>query len=221
MKIALFGYGKMNRLVASLAKEEGHEICAIFSQSKAQGELKKADIAIDFSSSTCVLAHVKLASQAKIPIVIGTTGWKQEKEAQEIVMEEGTAALYAPNFSVGIYLFYELLKKASTLFQNYEAIGIETHHSKKKDAPSGTAKEIEAIFDNKLPFHSIRIGSHPGKHEVVFDSPYDTIHLVHEARNKEGFAKGALTCANWLIGKKGWYTIDAVYRSLYSTDHSI
>lgn len=225
MKIAFLGYGKMNRLISSLAKEKGDSGIAIFSRNFHEGNLEEADVAIDFSAAGCVYKHIELCSQANIPIVIGTTGWEGDLlKAQALAKNMNMGVLFSPNFSLGIYLFFELLKKAASLFKDvkeYDAVGIEMHHCEKKDAPSGTAKEMQRFFDNTLPFQSVRVGHHPGKHEIIFDSLSDSIHLIHESKNKEGFAEGALTCAHWLIGKKGWFTIEDVYGPLYCPYHTL
>lgn len=225
VKIALFGYGRINQGIANLANDQGDKIVALFSRNFQKGDLKEADIAIDFSSAECVLTHIELACFANIPIVIGTTGWEnKEIEGKKLIEKHQNSALFSPNFSLGIYLFTQLVKKASNMFkkvEEYGRVGIETHHAKKKDSPSGTAKMLQTYFPDQFSFQSIRLGSHPGKHEILFDSPYDSIRLVHEARNTQGFATGALKAARWLIGKKGWYTIEDVYRSLYSNDHTL
>lgn len=224
MKLGLFGFGKMNQLVASLATEEKASIVAIESSSHKMGTLNEADVGIDFSHSSCVFSNLERCQKFNIPLLIGTTGWEHNlEECKEFVLKNQMGALYSPNFSLGIYLFSQILKQAAFLLEKtpyYNLMGIETHHQEKKDAPSGTALSIARIFENKLAFHSIRFGSHPGKHEILCDSPFDSISLVHEARNKIGFAKGAYIAARWLKEKKGWYTIDDVYGSLYSVDHS-
>lgn len=213
MKIALLGSGKMGKAVEKRALEQGVEITS----------LEKADVWIDFSHASCVIDHLDQALSLKKPIVIGTTGWNEQIEsAKKKVIEQGGSALFSPNFSFGIALFLELLKKTKTLLEgNFESSGIEMHHKEKKDAPSGTAKAISKVFEEKLPFASVRLGSIVGTHSVIFDNPFETITVTHDAKNREGFAEGALLSARFLKDKKGWYTFDDVFRDLYSTHHSV
>ena len=151
--------------------------------------------------------------------MIGTTGWQKDyHEVEALVKDSRIGFLYSPNFSIGVALFLQLIEKANALirpFKQYDVAGIETHHNKKVDAPSGTAKAIEekmnATLEEEiapLKFSSVRVGSVPGIHTLVFDSQEDTITLTHTARSREGFASGALIAANWLHGKKGIYTLN-------------
>jgi len=212
MKIALFGHGKMGKMVEKMASDLSHSIV----------DIQDADICIDFSHHTVVLQHVQQAAETQIPIVIGTTGWEAGIEsAKEIVKRYAIGALYSANFSLGVAYFQQLLKQARALFSEYEIAGVEYHHSQKKDAPSGTAKTLASALKMKTPFTSVRCGWITGKHEVIFDSPFDTVTLIHEAHNREAFARGALTAAEWLQNKKGWYTFDDMLRSLYSSRHPI
>ncbi len=209
MKFALFGFGKMGKLVARIAEARDHQIVHF---------LEEADACIDFSSPAAVLGHIEQACSAGVPIVIGTTGWEESlPAARKLVEENGTAALYAPNFSVGIALFRKLLLEARHLFAGYEIAGVETHHAQKKDAPSGTAKAIASDL-HIPPFSSIRLGSIVGRHEVIFDSPVETVTLKHEAKNREGFALGAVQAAEWIPDQKGWLTLDDM---LHSSDYAI
>ncbi|MCB1181007.1 MAG: dihydrodipicolinate reductase [Chlamydiia bacterium] len=213
MKIALLGYGKMNQLVEKLALARGDVIVSVWSSKKQEGELKTADIAIDFSSHQAVLSHLEICQKNAIPLVIGTTGW-DVSTGRTKVSSDGAATLFSPNFSVGVFLFFQVIKKAASLFEDrfdYQIRGIETHHKQKKDAPSGTAKALTSLFKRKMSFESLRIDHHPGKHEVIFESSFDTIQLIHEAHSREGFASGALIVADWLIGKKGWRTFEEVF----------
>lgn len=206
MKIALIGYGRMGKEVERCALEEGHEIVARFtSESRDFSPIEKADVCIDFTVASSVLETLNSIRFFQKPVVIGTTGWdvaKIERYAEEL------GILYAPNFSVGITLFEELLKKAATLLlPEYTVTGEETHHFEKKDAPSGTALRFAEQVKG-LQFHSVRSGSHVGTHKIVFDSSEDTIELTHRARNRQSFAKGALEAAHWLLGKVGVYTFE-------------
>lgn len=206
----LFGFGKMGKRVAHILEARGHTLAS---------SLNEADVCIDFSSSSAVLNHIEMACKASVPIVIGTTGWEKELPfAEEVVKQSKNAALYAPNFSLGIALFRKLLKEARALFADYDAAGIEFHHREKKDSPSGTAKMIRNDIELSKNFSSVRIGSVVGKHEVIFDSPVDSITLSHEAKNREGFAIGAVKAAEWIVHQKGWFTLDDM---LYSVDYSL
>jgi len=191
-----------------------------------------SDIAIDFSSSAGILSRIELFAKAKKPMIIGTTGWDRDKEkAKALIEKHDSALLFSPNFSLGVALFMLLAKQASALMHNFPAydVGIlETHHRQKQDAPSGTACLLGKIVSEQYPEKTLyydtprdkaleknaihvsahRVGSVPGTHELVFDSDTDTICLKHASRNREGYAKGALEAAFWLIDKKGWYTLE-------------
>ncbi|MEZ5314613.1 MAG: dihydrodipicolinate reductase C-terminal domain-containing protein [Chlamydiales bacterium] len=208
MKFICFGSGKMAKSIARIANIRGHETVS---------SLKEADVCIDFSVATAVLEHVKKACKEKVPIVIGTTGWEQDiPTAQKIVQESKNAALYAPNFSIGVAQFRKLLIEARRLFPNYEIAGLEMHHKEKKDAPSGTAK-ILAKDLGLSSFSTIRLGSIIGQHEVLFDSPSETISIKHEAKNRDGFALGAIQAAEWIHNQIGWLTLDDM---LYCTHYT-
>lgn len=212
MRIALLGYGKMGKMVEQIAREKGIEIV----------EFDAADIAIDFSHASCVLGHVKRAIKHQKNLVIGTTGWGQEQsQIFDLVQKSSIGLLYSPNFSIGIQLFLQLIERAASLFDafpEYDVAGIEEHHRNKQDAPSGTAlaimQKIKETTPSKkeIPFASVRYGNIPGTHTVVFDSLSDTITLQHSARNREAFAQGALLAAEWLLGRKGIYTFEDLFK---------
>lgn len=217
MKIALIGYGKMGQIIEKIAINGGHSIAGrITSGNWDARELEQADVCIDFTHPESVLDNVRRIAKLKKNIVIGTTGWNANLELVKSLAEEyQIGILYSPNFSVGVNLLLEILSYASTLFDafdEYDIAGVEYHHNKKQDSPSGTALQIaKTIEDNMeriqhVPFSSVRCGNIPGTHTVLFDSHCDTISIKHEARNREGFAKGAILAAEWLIGKKGFYT---------------
>ncbi|MCH9613556.1 MAG: 4-hydroxy-tetrahydrodipicolinate reductase [Chlamydiia bacterium] len=192
MKVGLIGYGKMGRLVEALASSvaEPHE----------------ADILIDFSHPDAVIKHLEMAIELKKNLVIGTTGWyDQLDQVQTMVEKAGIGVVYGPNFSIGVYLMGELVKRAHELmekFPEYDIAGVEYHHKHKVDSPSGTALSLG------VPFSSVRVGSLFGTHTVLFDSPEDTLEVTHRAKGREGFAKGALKAAEWILGKKGFYHFD-------------
>ncbi|NGX50494.1 MAG: 4-hydroxy-tetrahydrodipicolinate reductase [Chlamydiae bacterium] len=225
MKIALIGFGKMGRMVERCALSKGHEIVARFtSLERPLEQIEQADVSIDFTQPSAVLETLRALAPFKKPVVIGTTGW--DVEGARPYAEE-MAILHAPNFSLGAALFELLLKKAHDLFSpSYDISGVEIHHSEKKDLPSGTALHLAKQIPG-LSFQSVRSGSDPGTHQVTFDSSDDSIELTHRAHSREGFAKGAIEAASWLIGKVGFYTLDDYIeeklhaRNLYSTNHPI
>lgn len=223
MKIALIGYGKMGRLVETVAKGRGHTIVAIIDPHQEtktidKTSLKGAEVCIDFTHPTTVLSNLKACASLGLNVVIGTTGWDQQlPQVKEIVNKSGIGCLYSANFSIGVNLFIKMVEEAAKLmnhFDEYDVAGLEYHHKQKVDSPSGTAKMLtEALLKNgprkkQCDFSSVRCGSIPGTHTIVFDSPADTITLSHEARSREGFAKGAVTAAEWIQGKKGLFTIN-------------
>lgn len=217
MKIALLGYGKMGKKVEEMAHLKGHEVvCRILRDRIDSYGIEQADVCIDFSHSDVVMDHLAIALDKGKNIVIGTTGWEtQQEKAKQLAHERGIGVFYAPNFSLGVHLFLKVVEYAAGLmapFKEYHAAGMEWHHKQKKDAPSGTALEMKRRVEEQLkaPFEiaSSRVGSVPGKHLILFDSPFDTMTLCHEARHREGFAKGAIEAAEWLQGKQGFYTLD-------------
>jgi 4-hydroxy-tetrahydrodipicolinate reductase len=225
MKIALLGYGKMGKVVERIATAKGHQITGIIARNNKSWEpIAQADMCIDFSHPHAVIDHITQCAQRGKSLVIGTTGWENHiEEAKSIAKRFGIGVLFAPNFSVGIYLFLRIVEYSAKLmnhFSDYEVGGVEWHHSQKKDAPSGTALEIcrrlktciERIENPNMT--AVRLGSIPGKHLVMFDSAYDTISLCHEARNREGFANGAIEAAEWLRERKGFFTLDDFFEGV-------
>ena len=219
MKIALLGYGKMGHLIEKLAPARGHQIVACISSSHDNIEkLAEADLAIDFSHPHAVLKHVQLCCDYQKPLVIGTTGWEKDlEEAQKLVQEASIGCLTASNFSIGVHLFQMVLKQAAALFETqplYDVAAIEYHHRQKVDCPSGTALMLTETIKQQMPSHSslefasVRCGHIPGTHEICFDSSADTITLTHQARNREGFAQGALLAAEWLLSKRSFFTLN-------------
>ena len=220
MKIALIGYGAMGKLIKTLAEKKNHEIAVIIDESDAElsaeelaEKLKSADAAIDFSAAEAVRRNAEACLLAGIPLVEGTTGWNVEKEnIKKSVEEKNGAFVFGANFSIGVNLFYKIADYASALFSafgDYEAFIEEQHHSRKKDAPSGTAlklKEIVAKNINKdFSVSATRAGNIPGTHRVGFDGASDQITLEHTARSREGFASGAILAAEWIVERKGFY----------------
>ena len=228
MKIALFGYGKMGRLVEKEAEAQGHQISVIFSRrSDAPRNLAEADLAIDFSVGSSTLDNLSLCLSHGKPMVIGTTGWENQLgKVQELVLKAQGSCLHAPNFSIGFYLYQQIVNYAAALFQPFEAYdvcGIEAHHKEKLDSPSGTAKLLTGDLLHHMPrlqnfkFSSIRCGHMPGTHTIQFDSPADTITLAHQARNREGFAQGALAAAGWLLKRKGFFSLEDMMKDILGT----
>ena len=216
MKIALIGYGKMGRIIETLAQEKGDVIVARIDETNAEDlteQLKPADAAIDFSNAEAVKRNVEACLSANIPLVEGTTGWNARKEEiRQIIESQNGAFVFGANFSVGVNLFYRIADFASELFakfDDYEAFIEEQHHSLKKDAPSGTALKLKEIVSNHITkdfsVSATRAGNIPGTHRVGFDGAADQILLEHFARSREGFASGAILAAHWIIGRKGFY----------------
>jgi 4-hydroxy-tetrahydrodipicolinate reductase len=214
--LAIIGHGKMGCLVEQLAPEHGFSVCARFSSANiltlSKESLHGASVAIEFTTPAAAAGNLCRAAAFGLSLVSGTTGWYERlPEIRQAVAAAGTALVYGPNFSIGVNLFFETVVRAAALFaqhREYEGWGWEIHHSAKKDEPSGTlkklAEEIRAAgFHRPLTLSANRAGAHTGTHEIGFDSPADTITLRHTARNREGYARGALQAARWIAGKKG------------------
>ena len=202
LKLGLIGYGKMGRMVERVARERQHEIVG--------GE--EADICVDFSHPSVAVDHVQKYAAMKKNIVMGTTGWYEAlPEVKKLVERYQIGFLYSPNFSLGVLLFLQVVEEAARRFLpcgEYDVGGFEIHHRSKVDAPSGTAKAIVERIGKPVDFGSIRCGSIPGTHTVIFDSKADQVTLTHEARSREGFALGAVKAAEWLEGKTGFFTLE-------------
>jgi 4-hydroxy-tetrahydrodipicolinate reductase len=216
-----------------IAKISSHESSQITSSTPSS--IEHADVCIDFSHPSCVIDNIKKAAQLKKNLIVGTTGWDDHLDfVKKIVKQHQIGFMYAPNFSLGVHLFRRIVAEAATLinaFEEYDIGVIEAHHNKKADSPSGTALSIanvlleriqrkkrlvydadqEPVVPEDIHVASIRCGTIPGTHEVVLDSRVDTITLKHVARSREGFAEGAVTAAEWLEGKSGFYTIDDLF----------
>ncbi|MDR2136323.1 MAG: 4-hydroxy-tetrahydrodipicolinate reductase [Treponema sp.] len=259
MNIAVIGYGKMGKLIESLALEQGDRVGAVVDPlygpgtsacgaavyktipDMAAGTPGGVDVALEFTRPDTALDNIKALAERRIPTVVGTTGWQDGlAEAGAAVEAAGSALLWAPNFSLGVNLFYRIAAFAAALmdsFPDYDAAGYEIHHNKKADSPSGTAKSLaEIIIKNmgrkttavyetlnrpprpeELHYGSLRLGAAPGVHTIMFDSPADSIEITHSARNREGLVRGALLAAGWLIRRdeagaprRGVFTFDDV-----------
>ncbi len=240
MKIALIGYGKMGRMIEEAALRRGHEVIARINRTsdlEARG-VADADVCIDFTHPKSVLGNIRTLVALGKSMVIGTTGWEEHlDEVKSLVSASEIGAIYGSNFSVGVHMFFRLARFAAQIvqqFEDYDVGVIEQHHRQKVDSPSGTARSLgnillEAmprkqclVFDHlegapkneELHVTSLRCGSIPGTHEVVFDSSADTISLCHTARNREGFALGAVLAAEWILGRKGLYSVDDMMQDL-------
>ncbi len=209
----------MGRLIHRLAEENGHVVAVTIddadsglSAAELAGRLQGVDVAIDFTAAAAVRRNVGACVAAGVPLVEGTTGWNDSRtEIESIVRDGGGAIVFGANFSIGVNLFYKIAEFASELFARfpeYETFIEEQHHSRKKDAPSGTALKIKEIVTRHVEVGDIaatRAGNIPGTHTVGFDGPADQITLTHTARSREGFALGAITAAEWIVGKTGFY----------------
>src|SRR4249920_1760170 len=223
MQLLLVGYGKMGRMVESLAGEYGCTVAGVIDPLSPSGQdgpeadrWRNVDVAIDFSTPDSVARNVPLLLGRGISVGIGTTGWQKDEPAIRAALAGADAAVVAaPNFSTGVLLFEAIVARASALVGAQRDFGAwlhEAHHSTKKDAPSGTAlslmKTMEgAGFRRPIDVSSTRAGFIPGTHTVGFDGPAETITLTHTARDRSAFARGALVAATWVHGKRGWFTM--------------
>lgn len=219
MKIALIGCGAMGNLVRKLAEEKGHEIAAVVNRPHAglspkelSERLSAAEAAIDFSAADAVLRNVEACLSAGVPIIEGTTGWNDQlAQIASLVNDRGGAMVFGANFSIGVNLFYKIAEHAAELlakFPEYEAFIEEQHHSRKKDAPSGTALKLKELVSSRVNIGDVaatRAGGIPGTHRLGFDAANDQILLEHTARSRDGFAFGAVKAAEWIVGKTGFY----------------
>ncbi len=235
MKIALLGYGKMGKEIEAIALQRGHSIVLKVSSENAKTfsneEVRKADVAIDFSMPDSAEANCMRCFAVNLPIVMGTTGWHQRlNDVKQIALHQNQSFLYASNFSVGVNLFFQLNKKMAELMQPYTDYSLsmqEIHHLQKLDSPSGTAihlaNDLLKSFPEKqkwvnhssnekteIGIESLRVEGVPGTHSINYSSSIDSIQIKHTAHNRKGFAIGALLAAEWLLGKKGVFEMKDV-----------
>lgn len=226
MRIALVGYGKMGKLIDQLAPQyECEVVLRLDEHNNANFEgmtrenFEAVDVAIEFSMPSVCVENIERLAALGVNMVVGTTGWTGQMErVQNAVEKRGTGLVWSPNFSVGVNVFFRLAAEAARYLANepeYGAWAWEIHHTTKKDAPSGTLLKLvdqmkNAGYDRNIDVSSNRAGAHPGTHEIGFDSAADTIVMRHAARNREGFARGALKAAQWIAGKKGVYEFSEV-----------
>lgn len=229
-RLALIGYGRMGKLLDQLAAEHGFEVALRLDGARnvdGSGITAEAfrgiDVAIDFSVAEAVASNVERLASLGVPVVVGTTGWLDDlPRVREAVERHGAGLLHGANFSIGVQVFYRLAEAAARLLSgetSYEAWLWEIHHSKKKDAPSGTLKEIHRVMEGAgwsrgIDVASNRAGAIPGTHQIGFDSEADTILLEHRARSRAGFAQGALRGARWMIGRRGVHEFSAVWEEI-------
>lgn len=229
MKIALFGYGRMGKMIAKTAVERGHTIVAKIDVDTKDIDFSTMDVAIDFSMPDAAFNNITNCFKNNVPVISGTTGWLDKyEEAADLCKEKAGAFIYASNFSLGVNVFFELNSYLAEMMKNLKQYQIsmeEIHHTQKLDAPSGTAitlaeriveqtdytnwKLNEAVA-NEIPIVAKRIDKVPGTHTVNYDSTIDSIALKHTAHNREGFALGAVVAAEWIHGKKGVFTMKDV-----------
>lgn len=221
-RLALIGLGKMGQTLRHLAPERGWTLVAeIGARGNERGgaitgdSLRGADVAIEFTTPDAAPWNVRACARAGCPVVVGTTGWDAERpEVERDVLAAGSAMLAAPNLSIGVNVFMQIAEYAARLTRSlpaFDAHIVETHHAAKRDAPSGTALELArragAARGHDIAISSIRTGSVPGTHTLLFDGGFEQISLEHVARDRRVFADGALAAARWLVGRRGVFTM--------------
>ena len=229
MKIALLGYGKMGKVIERIALERGHTIVLKKTSKDTFEGLEQADIAIDFSVPSSAVAHITECLNTNIPVISGTTGWLEDYEkVVALCNEKNGSFIYGSNFSLGVNIFFELNEYLAKMMHNLKQYNVsmeEIHHTQKLDAPSGTAISLangiikntdftnwtlEEPKNNEIHIEAKRIENVPGTHSIFYDSEVDQIEIKHTAHSREGFALGAVIAAEWLVGKKGIFTMKDV-----------
>ncbi len=229
MKIALLGYGKMGKVIEKVALERGHEIVLRKSGTDTFNGLENADVAIEFSIPDAAVTNISTCFNKNIPVISGTTGWLENyHDVAKLCEEKNGGFIYGSNFSLGVNIFFELnahLAKMMSKLSQYKVSMEEIHHTQKLDAPSGTAISLARdIIDNtnysswalenakedEILIDAKRIENVPGTHSVFYDSEVDSIEIKHTAHSREGFALGAVVAAEWILGKKGIFTMKDV-----------
>ena len=230
MKIALLGYGKMGKTIEQIALQRGHEIVLKIDENSADFDITLADVAIDFSIPAAAFNNISNCLKNQVPVISGTTGWLDKlPKATQICKQNNGAFIYASNFSLGVNIFFELNAHLAKMMRNIEQYDIsieEIHHTKKLDAPSGTAITLaEGIINNSdkkswalgvttnenvIPITAKRIDEVSGTHTVEYKSDVDSLEIKHTAHSRDGFALGAVIAAEWLVGKTGVFTMKDV-----------
>jgi 4-hydroxy-tetrahydrodipicolinate reductase len=226
MILLILGRGKTGSLVAEVARQRGHEVRVLGSAENREAAgltaatLRDVAAVIDFTTPDAVLENIAACAQVRKSMVVGTTGWYERlPKIQELVTQSGIGLLYASNFSVGVNVFFEIVRAAAAALQHgYNGEIMERHHAQKKDAPSGTAVVLQKILresgGQELEIVSLREGETVGLHEIVLDSQNDTLRLAHDAKSRRGFAEGAVRAAEWLAGRSGFFDFREVWREL-------
>jgi len=242
MKIGIVGYGAMGKMIEEIAQERGIIVAETFDINRPlrRGACYDFDVALDFSAPAAVSANIELLCEMKKNIVVGTTGWHGRiDEFRELSVRSGNGIVYGSNFAVGMHVFMGIVLEAARLIDgldNFDVAISETHHRHKKDAPSGTAITLAntiisnmrskshfvtalaegEIASDALHISSMRCGEVFGTHNVIIDSPAETIELAHRAKNRRGFALGAVMAAEWICGKSGFYDIGEIIDKILS-----
>lgn len=238
IKLAIVGYGKMGKEIESIIDSSQFELVGKYDiDNRVQDNMKiRPDVALEFSTPSSLIPNIEFLASNKINIVCGTTGWYDKlKDVKNLVDKNGIGFIYASNFSLGVNIFYQIIKNAAGVinkFETYDAAVNETHHNQKLDRPSGTALNIANLLLEKLgrkkklykgddkfttshlDVSSVRVGNVFGNHKVIFDSPADTILLEHNAKSRRGFAEGALLAAKYIHNKKGFYKFEEIFKEL-------
>jgi 4-hydroxy-tetrahydrodipicolinate reductase len=224
VKLLILGRGRTGSLAAEVARERDHSVALLCAAENPHGaaltreKLQDVDVVIDFTTPQSVLGNIEACVGAGSNMVVGTTGWYSDLEkVRQLVTKSGSGFLYGANFSIGINLLFEAARTAAGILQHqYSGQIFERHHEHKKDAPSGTAVTLQKIVldasGKELEITSFREGDVVGMHEIVLDSPNDTIYLCHDSKSRRGFAEGAVRAAEWLAGKKGFFDFKDIWR---------
>jgi len=229
MKIALLGYGRMGKIIERVAIERGHSISLKADSKTKTLDFSDTDVAIDFSLPSTAVSNIMACFESSVPVISGTTGWLEDYDTiVKLCQQKNSAFLYASNFSLGVNIFFEVNRVLAKLVANYSDYKLnieEIHHTKKLDAPSGTAISLaEDIIKNsdyknwtmnkaeakEIKIEAKRIVDVPGTHIINYDSEVDTIEIKHTAKNREGFALGAVVAAEWIANKKGVFSMKDV-----------
>jgi 4-hydroxy-tetrahydrodipicolinate reductase len=247
IKLAIIGYGQMGKLIEQLASEHNFEVVSIIDpllgNEISEESLSGAEVCIEFTTPDVAFTNIRKICELGKNLVVGTTGWLDKLNAvQKLIQQNKVGMVYGSNFSLGMNLFFQMVNSTTKLMnkiENYDVFGLELHHNKKKDSPSGTSKILADIvlknIDNKTSaqfekldrkikknefhFGSIRAGNIPGTHHIGFDSAADTIELKHTARNRKGLALGALKAAEWISKRKGLYNFTEHFSEIIGVEH--
>src|SRR6185312_2165181 len=226
VKLLVLGKGKTGALVAEVAAARGHEVRSMTGSENQSGRgltldvLRQTDVAIDFTTPQAVIPNIIRCAEARVPVVIGTTGWYQHLAGiRDLIGEREAALVYGSNFSVGMNFFFKAVRAIAPILKSqYHGNILERHHIHKKDKPSGTAVTLQNILEEgsgvKLEINSVREGETVGMHLVMLDSANDTILLTHDAKSRLGFAEGAVRAAEWIKGKTGFYEFPEIVDQL-------